>query len=213
MNAVDEGVPEIEIAREMPVAWARNYRALERYQLLTTRPRDWAVEVIVYWGPPGSGKSSRVAREAPGAYWVSRGNGNAAWYDGYDRHEDVVIDEFYGWISRDMMCRLCDRYPLTLQTKGGTRQCQVRRVFITSNVHPSKWWRDIGLGAMERRITSVQYIDYSVEYKCPVVGGCGQFPHSPECTYSPPELAPQSASRGPKCPVGYLGADGQFIPL
>jgi len=215
MVAIDEGQPELEIAREMPTAWARNLRAFDRYSLLTTRPRSWPTHTTVLWGPPGSGKSARAQREMPDAYWVSRGNGNAAWYDGYDRHEDLVIDEFFGWISRDMMCRVCDRYPLTLQTKGGSRQCQLKRVIITSNAHPRVWWRQIGLGAFERRIDVLEYVDYSAAYPClkPEFGGCGVFPHGPDCTFTPPEGAPPTASRGPKAAVGYVGADGQFVPL
>lgn len=213
MEAIDSGLPELEIAREMPTAWARNLRAFDRYSLLVTRPRTWPVHTTVLWGPPQSGKSSRALREMPDAYWVSRGNGDAAWYDGYDRHEDLIIDEFFGWISRDMMCRMCDRYPLVLQTKGGSRQCQLKRVIITSNIHPRFWWRKIGLGAFERRIDVLEYVDYSAEYPCPERGGCGKFPHDPTCTYTPPEGAPPNASRGGASIVGYYGPDGEYIPV
>lgn len=208
MEAAKEGVSELEIAQEYPAAWARNFKALERYQLLLVRPRNWAVETIVYWGPSGSGKSRRCRDEAPDALWVSRGNGNAVWYDGYDRHEDLVIDEFYGWISRDQMQRLCDRYPLTLQTKGGTRQCVVKRVFITSNAHPTKWWK-IGMGAMQRRITLLEYVDYSAEFPCIE---CNTHPHTAQCRFVPPLGAPDDASRGGNS-RGYYTPSGDYVYL
>jgi len=214
MDAVDEGKPELEIAREMPVAWSRNLKALDRYKLLTAVKRDWPVQTICLWGPSGSGKSKFIHDAEPDAYWVSRGNNNASWYDGYDGDECVVFDDFYGWISRDQVQRICDRYPMQFQTKGGTRMCQIRRVYFTANEHPKYWWK-IGLGAMTRRFDEIRYVDYSVEHPC--IECCEWpnyvFPHAPTCTYQPPRDAPAGCTRGPASVAGYVGADGTFIPL
>lgn len=210
MQAVADGVPILEIAQMYPSTWARNYRALNVYGAMTQAGRDWPVETLVYWGPPGSGKSSRARLVLPDAFWLSRGNYNQTWWDGYDRHEDVVIDEFYGWCTRDFLQRVCDRYPLQLPIRGGSTNCLIRRVVITSNVHPSEWWPKIGLGAMERRLTGVVYVDYSDDYPCVK---CGHFPHGVECNFTPPRGAPQDASRGPKSVVSYVAADGSEIPL
>lgn len=199
----------METARRLPTAWARNLRAYDRYRMLVTRPRNWPVVTTVLWGPPGSGKSARFALEEPDALWVARGNSGSVWFDGYEAQESLVIDEFYGWISRDQMQRLCDRYPYTLQTKGGSRSCQVRRVGITSNQHPSLWWK-IGLGAMERRLDVVEYVDYSTEFPCVK---CKVHPHAQTCDYIPPRCAPTTASRGPAAPAGYYSPGGDYVVL
>lgn len=210
MTMVAGGAGMLEVATAMPSTWVRNYRALALYGAMTQAGRDWPVETLVYWGPPGSGKSSRANLVLPDAYWLSRGNYNQSWWDGYDRHSDVIIDEFYGWLSRDFMQRLCDRYKHQLPTRGGAVNCLVRRVIVTSNVHPSDWWPRVGLGAMERRLTGIEYVDYSIEYPCVK---CLSYPHGPLCDFTPPRGAPPGASRGPKSVVSYVASDGTEVPL
>lgn len=156
-EAADQGQTERAIAMnpETFPAWAKYYRALGRYQLLSgQKRRTWATKTVVYWGPSGTGKSSRALIEGGAdAYWLPKPHNNGGvWWDGYDGQETVVIDEFYGWIPRDMMQRICDRYPLNLQTKGGVVPFLAKKVIITSNKAPEDWWR-MGLGAMERRLT------------------------------------------------------------
>ncbi len=101
------------------------------------------------------GKSRRALHEAGAdAYWVRKPQNNGGlWFDGYDGHANVVIDEFYGWISRDLMCRLCDRYPLLVDTKGGAVSFLAKKIWITSNQSPVMWWQKVGLGPMERRLS------------------------------------------------------------
>jgi len=155
---LDEGVGEAAIAAdsEMFAVWAKYWKVIGRYRMLKSmNERRWHTFCQVYWGPPGVGKSSRALEEAgPGAYWLPRpsGVGQTIWWDGYEGQEVVVIDEFYGWIMRDMMQRLCDRYPLLVQTKGGTTPFLAKKIIITSNEHPIAWWPKVGLGAMMRRL-------------------------------------------------------------
>ncbi len=154
---LDEGATEKELSDEMFGTWSRNFRAIERYKRLRVEnSRSWPTYTTVYWGEPGVGKSRRAQYEAgENAFWLPKPNGpnGQVWFDGYDNQETVVIDEFYGWISRDMLCRLCDRYPLLVQTKGGAVNFLAKKIIITSNAHPDDWYKKIGLGAMQRRLT------------------------------------------------------------
>lgn len=155
---LDEGKTETEIATDdetFPV-WAKYRHAIKAYQVLTRQnERDWATHTTVYWGPSGTGKSRRALAEAgPGAYWLAKPEANGVlWFDGYEGQEVVVIDEFYGWIQRDKLQRMSDRYPLLVQTKNGTVPFLAKRIIITSNEHPATWWPKVGLGAMQRRLT------------------------------------------------------------
>lgn len=152
---LDEGATERDIATSndsFPV-WAKYGQVVQRYKRLTMPQRDWLTEVTVYWGEPGIGKTSRARHEAgPDAFWLSKPGGQTTWWDDYDGQECVVIDEFYGWIARDLMCRICDRYPLNVETKGGSTRFLAKRIIITSNLHPQYWWPRVGLGAMSRRL-------------------------------------------------------------
>jgi len=86
-------------------------------------------------------------------YWVKKpGYSQTPYFDGYEGQEVVVIDEFYGWLPKDLLCRMCDRYPLLVDTKGGCVNFYPKTIIITSNTDPQEWY-DGGLGALERRFT------------------------------------------------------------
>lgn len=154
---LDEGATERELAESEDTfgAWAKYNKIIPKYRMLVGKQRSWPTETIVYWGEPGIGKSSRAFHEGGAdAFWLSKPAGNTAWWDGYIGQETVVIDEFYGWISRDLMCRICDRYPLNVETKGGSQPFLAKKIIITSNSHPTEWWPKVGLGPMLRRLTA-----------------------------------------------------------
>jgi len=151
---IDAGKNDSEIAEEHFGTWCRNYRAFERYRKLAKgKRRSWITQVIVLWGAPGIGKSRRARVEAgETAYWLPKPEGNAVYWDGYDGEENVVIDEFYGWIPRTQLQRLCDSTPLMVNNKFGSTPFLAKKIWITSNEAPSQWYKNIGLGAMERRL-------------------------------------------------------------
>lgn len=156
MAMIKEGERELAVAEAYPVTWCHNYRALGRYRLLLDTGRREPVTTLVLWGPSGVGKSRR-ALELGGQYddqfWLvePRGSGSPFW-DGYQAQTTLVIDEFYGWIRRSFLCRLLDRYPVSVDVKGGMVPFRSEKVVITSNKHPRDWYR-IGLGPVERRLS------------------------------------------------------------
>lgn len=158
---VMEQRPFREIAETHFHAFLRFNRGIRDAMTLFRQERSEPCFTIVYWGPPGTGKTRRAAHEAgPDAYWLPAPNqsGGAVWWDGYEGQTVVIIDEFYGWIPLNFMNRLCDRYPMRVQTKGGNVPFLATRIYITSNVHPNEWWprtfaKSGNLGAMDRRLT------------------------------------------------------------
>jgi len=137
-----------EIADEEFDIWVKHYRAFERYLVMKTKPRNHEVDVHVLQGPTGTGKSKWCMDNYPDAYWKQRSN----WWDGYVGHETVIIDEFYGWLPFDLLLRICDRYPLLVETKGGQVQFTAKRIIITSNMLPSSWYRSVYFPAFARRV-------------------------------------------------------------
>jgi len=113
-------------------------------------PRNHSMLVTVIVGPTGTGKSKYVYENFPNAYWKQR----SQWWDNYNDQETTVLDEFYGWIPYDTLLRICDRYPLLVETKGGQVNFRSNHVVITSNSIPQTWYKNIYFDAFIRRVTS-----------------------------------------------------------
>lgn len=160
-NALAAGRPMAEIADMHFGSYVRYHRGFEKYLQLKKSQRTWPTKTIVYWGPPGTGKTRSAMKfcqdkqqdEGLTSYWLPMpAPGGTVWFDGYDGQDIVVIDEFYGWIRRTDMQRMCDRYPLMVQTKGSMVPFMAKYIIITSNDKPEEWWPRAGLGAMTRRL-------------------------------------------------------------
>jgi len=165
---IKEGVPETEIAEKHFDLWCRYSRSFRQYKALIDPPRTEATEVIVIQGPTGTGKSKWALDNFPGAYWKQR----SQWWDGYEGQETVILDEFYGWLPFDLLLRLCDRYPLLVESKGGQINMSAKRIVITTNAVPNAWYKNCYFNSFVRRVTTWKvfpiwgevesYEDYSV---------------------------------------------------
>lgn len=130
-------------------------RGLQFARSIHSQPRDWMTECVILFGKAGSGKSMMMPRDA---YWKMPGN---KWWDGYDGESKVVLDDWKEeYLRRDEMLRLLDRYPLKLETKGGSVNFIARTVYITTNENPWKWYE--GEDAWLRRITFISCTDFAV---------------------------------------------------
>lgn len=152
---LDKGASLVEIADSHFSSFVRYHKSFKEYKRLKTAKRQWKTEVQVFWGPTGSGKSRRAMEENPGAYWKT----NSQWWDDYDGQETVIIDEFYGWFPFNFLLRLLDRYPLTVETKGGHVEFVAKKIVITSNQKPEDWYRNIDVSPLMRRLETIEYID------------------------------------------------------
>lgn len=153
---LDKGAELKDIAGAHFSAFLRYCRSIKEYRELTfnAAPRAFQTNCIVYWGPPGSGKTRSATwyDTSENTFWLPRARSGAAWWDGYQGQRTVILDEFYGWLQRDVVQRLIDRTPLRVEVKGGSINFRARTVIFTSNTDPSRWWPRVGLGAMERRL-------------------------------------------------------------
>lgn len=103
-----------------------------------TEPRTWKTEVICVMGDSGSGKSHWCNEQAPEAFVL--GANSKGWWCGYDAHEDVIVEDFKGWLKVEEMLQLMDKYKMTVNIKGGHAQFVARRIYISSVCQPRKWW-------------------------------------------------------------------------
>jgi len=103
------------------------------------------VNVLVLWGPSGTGKSrlafelaSRKAKETHDDYYVKTAHNT--WWDGYNGEKIVIIDDYAGQWPITYALNVLDRYPMQVEFKGGSTNLQATTFIITSNYHPQDWY-------------------------------------------------------------------------
>ena len=118
-----------------------NYQEIktcEMYLKYKEEERHFKPEVIWIHGESEVGKS-KLAATYENAYWKD----DTKWWDGYDKHETVVIDDFTSsQMKFKPLLRLLDRYPLRVESKGATRQMLAKRIIITSIHDPLTIYSD-----------------------------------------------------------------------
>ena len=113
-------------------------RVAEKYLTWCEDERNahWSeMDVQWAWGPTGSGKTEWVREQTKDldAFWMVPGK----WWDGYDNHAVVVLDDFRGsWWKLSYMLRLLQPSPFRVEIKGAHRQMRAVRFLITSVMHP-----------------------------------------------------------------------------
>jgi len=137
----------------------RCYPSLCRIGKDLMRPEAVEKSVFVLHGQTGCGKS-RTAWEACGYENAYPKNPNNRFWDGYRprEHTSVIIDEFRGQICFTELLRWCDRYPISVETKGSGCVLLARTIYITSNLHPREWYPNLDAetyAALLRRFTSI----------------------------------------------------------
>lgn len=136
--------------------YIRYYGNLKRIAMDNLQPVAQEREVIVYWGPTGTGKSRRAWNEA-GLDAYPKDPLSKFW-DGYRNHEHVVIDEFRGTINISHILRWFDRYPCNVEIKGSATVLKAKKIWITSNLDPREWYPTLDEPTKEallRRLTII----------------------------------------------------------
>jgi len=158
------GASNHEVAKEHPATFTRysNGLAALRSALQSAEPRTHQTIGISVFGVPGIGKSYWAQKTYPGAYWKAKG----PWWNGYNRHEVVILDEFYGWLPFDTLCRLLDATPYTVEIKGGFVEFVAKTIVFLSNKHVEDWYRSVDTihqVAVKRRITQMEILVFKAD--------------------------------------------------
>lgn len=144
---------------EIPAqVYVAHYRSLKQIEKDHLRPQALARIIYVYWGVTGAGKSLRAWTEAGFDSYPK--DPCTKFWDGYSGHKNVVIDEFRGVISISHLLRWFDRYPVIVETKGGSTVFKAESIWVTSNLSPSEWYPQLDeetTRALLRRLTIVHF--------------------------------------------------------
>lgn len=118
--------------------------------------RTWKPKVLWFWGPTGSGKTRTAIEMCPEA-WIS--GRNLKWWEGYEGQTEVIFDDFRkDFCTFHELLRILDRYPYTVEVKGGSRQLLAKYIIITCPKTPDLLYETKeDIGQLIRRIDEIRF--------------------------------------------------------
>ena len=138
--------------------WAnfQQIRVAEKY-LTYCEPKRTTKPIVTWlYGRTGTGKSRMANQMFPDAYTKSEGS---KWWDGYDRHKDVILDDFRGnWMTFNELLTLLDRYERRVEFKGGCRQFVAENIVITCCAHPKDIY-DVETERLDQLLRRIDFIE------------------------------------------------------
>lgn len=138
----------------------RYYGQINRIATDFCQPVGIEKQVYVFWGKTGTGKSRRAWNEAGVDAFPK--DPRTKWWSGYRNQTNVVIDEFRGGIDISHVLRWFDRYPVTVEIKGGSTVLKAQKIWITSNIHPKEWYPTLDpdtTAALLRRLIITHFLN------------------------------------------------------
>lgn len=149
------------LATEHPSTFVKYHRGFQRYLEVTAGGRTSAPEVFLFYGATGTGKTRDAMSTNPDYF---RKHPDTRWFDGYTGQQCLLLDDFGGASSKmslNYVLQLLDRYPFSVEVKGGHTNLLSTTIIVTTNVHPYLWYdyskRKTQFAALCRRFTAVYY--------------------------------------------------------
>lgn len=158
------------LAEKHPNTFVAHYKGAVFMRGLFSIPRNFKTKVFWFFGATGTGKSRlafEMCKSETSLPYVKMGDNK--WWDGYDGHDDVIIDDYRpGLCPFNTLLRLFDRYPLLVEQKGSTTNFCAKRIIVTTNFCPLRHWAkrcDEDLLQLMRRIDVLRCFTVGEEFE------------------------------------------------
>ncbi len=153
------GATPATIARIHPGHVLRLHGRFQGYlDAIAQPPRSREVDVQVYWGVTGSGKTRKVIDNNPDVFLVPHWDGKTIWFDGYRGQDAILFDDFDGSLDFRLLLHVTDWYTRQYPVKGAFIVSRWTKVFITSDRHPRDWYTRVeNYPQLERRISRIRH--------------------------------------------------------
>lgn len=131
-------------SQEHDIGTIKAYEKLKKYWPIGRRYSDSELSRIWIYGPGRSGKTRRAYDLCAGLSTFKCDTANKGWFDGYDNHEAVILDDYEpdpnDAQAFKLLLSLLDVYPLRVEVKGSTVQWDPKVVVITSQLPPWEYY-------------------------------------------------------------------------
>lgn len=136
----------------------QEWRVFEIGRELFVKPRNFKPEVTWIWGETGSGKTRSVVEKEPNLWMSGR---NLKWWMNYENQEATLFDDFRGdFCTFHELLRIFDRYEYIVEVKGGQRQLNSKRMYVTSCYPPDRIYQTReDINQLLRRIDNIIRLD------------------------------------------------------
>lgn len=162
-KSVTDGCSLQDIAAVHPTEFIKFHRGIERLMQIRQPKRMWKTEIYWLWGPSGSGKSRWAWSTYPDAYMKQA---NTKWWCNYEGQECAIIDDFRP--SKEMpfnfILNLFDRYPLLLEVKGGSTQCLLKTICLTTPFSPDQMLEHLDWVGIEAGLQLKRRLDHVIQF-------------------------------------------------
>lgn len=135
---IEEGLTELDIAQAHWTKWVVYRRSFQAYRRLLrhTNTLRLNLRVLLLWGEAGTGKTRYAYDRYPNIFRVP--DPELKWFDGYNNHDEVLIDDYRGNALESFFLQLLDIYPMSVPIKGGFEYWTPTVIIITTNMYPSQ---------------------------------------------------------------------------
>lgn len=190
---IANGMPLWDVMSRFPKQFMRNHAAVSKLCAMYDKPRPYGpVDVEVWWGPTGTGKSHTAFHQYPEAY---RKTIPGKWWEGYKGETVVVFEEFNPNEDKELrlpeLLKILDKYPYQIEIKGSwctalqellfwepqyrsflplcndigaSLQLRATKFIFTTNIDPRGWYQGHPQqAALCRRINRVKAFTTSYE--------------------------------------------------
>lgn len=121
--------------------FCRTLRGVDRIRLASRPSLDGRRKVCLYVGSTGTGKTKAAYEQYPDLYELPINSKGDLWFDGYQGEDTVLFDEFKGALPLDALLKLLDPYYIRkVPIKCSFTWFNPKRIIVTSNFHPEKWY-------------------------------------------------------------------------
>lgn len=101
-------------------------------------PAQRAVQVYVYWGNTGTGKTTLAQKRAGDDVYLKTAPYDE-WWQGYKGQKSIILDEYNSDFKITTLMKICDGTKWFTNIKHAGGWANWDKVFITSNIDPAEW--------------------------------------------------------------------------